>query len=189
MTNPDTALAWPDPDPSLLEDARPSLPDFPLHALPPFWRSWVSDTAAAVGAPVDYIVQALLASVAGICGAGVVARITPSWDEPLILWQALVGGPGQGKSAALDALRRALAAVEKTTARAGRAPATVVDQATHLPALLAAAAKRPAGALLWRDERGGWLGALGCNGRREPVDVSALLAAWSPLRTGLGPGS
>src|SRR5262245_31660636 len=85
--------AWPEPDASLLEEGRPSLPDFPLHALPPFWRTWASETAHAVGAPVEYIVQALLGSVAGLCGAGVVARVTESWDEPLILWLSLVGGP------------------------------------------------------------------------------------------------
>ena len=63
--------AWPETDPSLLEEGRPALPAFPLQALPPFWRGWVSETAQGAGAPVDYIVQALLASVAGVCGAGV----------------------------------------------------------------------------------------------------------------------
>jgi hypothetical protein len=64
----------------------------------------------------------------------------------------------------------------------------VIDKATHLPALLEAAAKQPAGALLWRDEPADWLAALGRNGRRQPVEVSALLGSWSPLRTALGPG-
>jgi hypothetical protein len=180
--------AWPEPDLSLLDAGRPALPDFPLDCLPPWWRLWAADTAHAVGAPVDYVVQALLAAVAGLCGAGVVARLSDSWDEPLILWQALVGGPAHGKTPALAALRRALAAVEKTTASERRC-AIVIDKATPRPALLAAAAKRPAGALLWRDEPVHWLAALGCNGRREPVEGSALLDAWSPLRTALGPGS
>ncbi len=71
-----TSNAWPKTDRSLLEEGRPALPEFPLHCLPPWWRSWVSETAHGAGAPVDYIVQALLASVAGVCGAGVVGRIT-----------------------------------------------------------------------------------------------------------------
>src|SRR4029077_14409195 len=83
--------AWPETDPSLLEEGRPSLPDFPLHWLPPWGRGWGSETAHGAGAPVDYVVQALLASIAGVCGAGVVAQITDSWSEPMILWQALVG--------------------------------------------------------------------------------------------------
>src|SRR5258707_920756 len=104
VSNPDT---WPSPDPGLIEQGRPALPDFPLHVLPAFWRVWVDETARVVGARVDYVVQALLASLAGVCGAGVVARLGQGWDEPLILWLALVGGPSTGKSAALDTLRRA----------------------------------------------------------------------------------
>ena len=183
-----TGNAWPETDPSLLEEGRPALPAFPLASLPPWWRAWVSETAHGAGAPVDYVVQALLASVAGVCGAGVLARVTESWSEPLILWQALVGGPSHGKTPALDALRRPLAAVEKTTAPEKRGP-VVIDQDTALPALLAAARKRPAGALLWRDEPAAWLSALGCNGRGEARQLSALLDSWSPLRTALGPGS
>jgi hypothetical protein len=180
--------AWPETDPSLLEEGRPALPDFPLQWLPPWWRAWVSEAAHGAGAPVDYVVQALLASVAGVCGAGVLARITETWHEPMILWQALVGGPSNGKTPALEALRRPLAGIEKMMARDGRGP-VVVDRDTALPALLAAATKRPAGALLWRDEPAAWLSALGCNGRGEPRHLSALLDSWSPLKTALGPGS
>jgi hypothetical protein len=185
---PKSTDAWPETDPSLLEEGRPALPDFPLQWLPPWWRTWVSETAHGAGAPVDYIVQALLASVAGVCGAGVLARITETWHEPVILWQALVGGPSNGKTPALEALRRPLAAVETTAGREGRGP-FVVDRDTTLPALLAAATKRPAGALLWRDEPAAWLSALGCNGRGEPRHLSALLDSWSPLKTAQGPGS
>jgi hypothetical protein len=184
----DSGTDWPEPDLGLLEEIRPALPDFPLHCLPPWWRAWVSETADAAGAPVDYVVQALLASVAGVCSAGVVARLAEGWDEPLILWQALVGGPSNGKTPALDALRRALAAVDRTAAADRRGP-VIIDKATPLTALLASADKRPAGALLWRDESSHWLAALGCNGRRELVEVSALLASWAPLRTAQGPGA
>jgi len=180
--------AWPEPDLGLLEAGRPELPDFPLKCLPDWWRTWVSEAAAATDAPADYIVQALLAAVAGLCGAGVVARLNESsWDEPLILWQALVGGPSHGKTPALHAVRRILAAVERRVTAKNRAPA-VIENAIRLPALLASANKQPSGALLWRDEPGAWLAALARDGRRQPVEVSALLESWSPLRTALGPG-
>ena len=42
---------------------------------------------------------------------------------------------------------------------------------------------------MWRDEPAAWLAALGCNGRGEARQLSALLDTWSPLRTALGPGS
>jgi hypothetical protein len=59
----------------------------------PASRAWVKDAAQWAGSSEDYVAQALLASVAGLCGQGVSARITKAWSEPVILWQALVGGP------------------------------------------------------------------------------------------------
>ena len=47
---------------------------------------------------VDRAADDLLASVAGLCGQGVSARITEAWSKPLILWQPLVGGPSSGKT-------------------------------------------------------------------------------------------
>lgn len=82
---------WGEIDAALLEEARPSVPAFPLDLLPSFWRDWVGDTAAALGAPVDYVAQSVLAAVSGLCGAVASVRIGPRWSEPLVLWQALVG--------------------------------------------------------------------------------------------------
>ena len=47
-------------------------------------------------------------SVAAVCGAGVRVRVTPAWDEPLVLWQAAVGEASTGKSAALAPMRGCL---------------------------------------------------------------------------------
>jgi len=89
---------WPEIDRSLLDDARRIVPPFPLHLLPDPWACWVSETAQAAGTPADYVAQGLFASVAAVCGAGVQARVTSSWHESLVLWQALVGSPSSGKS-------------------------------------------------------------------------------------------
>ena len=113
---PDGSELWPEIEPSLLEDGRPALPSFPLDVLPRPWRDWVADTAHGAGAPDYYVAQAVLAAVAGVCGAGVAAQVTPSWSEPLVLWQALVGAPATGKTPALDAIRRPLAIVEQMQA-------------------------------------------------------------------------
>src|SRR6266853_5011946 len=103
---------WPEVDCALVEDGRRAVPLFPLELLPLPWRSWVSETARSAGAPVDYVAQALLAVVAGLCGAGALVRVTPGWSEPLVLWQALVGRPSSGKSPALAALRALLGSLE-----------------------------------------------------------------------------
>ena len=48
--------------------------------------------------------QASRPCAARACGV----RVTPAWDEPLVLWQAVVGEPSTGKSAALAPMRRLL---------------------------------------------------------------------------------
>ena len=106
------AATWPDIDPVLIEDGRRSVPGFTLDLLPLPWRSWVSATARAAGAPVDYAAQALLAAAAGLCGAGASVRVTPAWSERLVLWQALVGRASTGKSPALASMRALLATLE-----------------------------------------------------------------------------
>ena len=178
--------SWPVVDAALLGDARPTLPALPIDVLPSWWRSWVSGTAQGVGAPEDYVLQALLAAVAGICGAGVVGRVTDTWSEPLILWQALVGGPSSGKTPALEALRRPLVIVEKQLSVGGRATTIVVEEAA-LAALRTAAGKRPAGVLLWCDEPSAWLAALGRQTPGEARRRSTLLDAWAPLQSASAP--
>jgi hypothetical protein len=172
-TSAGAPAAWAPPDPSLLEDGRPVVPAFPLDALPQPWREWVSDTAGGAGAPVDYVAQAVLGAVAGLCGAGVKTCVTQSWSEPLVLWQALVGAPSAGKTPALDAIGRPLATVEKLLQRdagAGGSPVQavagpvqggkVVVHDAALAALTRSVAARPPGVLLWRDEPTPWLYAL-----------------------------
>jgi hypothetical protein len=153
---------WPAIDPGLLEEeGRPRLPAFPLQVFPGLWREWVKDAAQWGGSSEDYVAQALLASVAGLCGQGVSARITEAWSEPVILWQALVGGPSSGKTPALDWLRRPLGTVERMLARdiaapaAGESPRAWLEQCpkvvvtdASLPALEKAVAKRRQGVLL-----------------------------------------
>ena len=165
---------WPAPDPSLLDDGRPVVPAFPLDTVPQPWREWVSDTAGGAGAPVDYVAQAVPGAVAGLCGAGVKACVTPSWSEPLVLWQALVGAPSAGKTPALDAIDRPLASVEKLLQRdsaAGASPLQAVPSGKACPeqgrrvvvhdpalaALMRSVTARPPGVLLWRDEPTPWL--------------------------------
>src|SRR5260370_6020659 len=103
------ASAWAELDPSLLEDGRPPLPAFPLGVFPGPWRDWITDSAHSAGAPIDYVAQAMLAGVAGLSGAGVTARVTESWSEPVVLWQAPAGGPCRGKTPGLGTIPRPLA--------------------------------------------------------------------------------
>jgi Protein of unknown function (DUF3987) len=170
---------WPAITPGLLQDGPPKLPAFPLQVFPGQWREWVKDAAQWAGSSEDYVAQALLASVAGLCGQGVSARITEAWSEPLILWQALVGGPSCGKTPALEWLRRPLGTVERVLAREGGGPVVVTDAA--LPALEKAVAKRRQGVLLWRDEPTAWLAGLGRKSRRDESKRGPFLDTWGAI--------
>jgi hypothetical protein len=177
---------WPAVDPGLLKEGRPKLPAFPLTVFPGQWREWVKDAAQWAGSSEDYVAQALLAAVAGLCGQGVSARITEAWSEPVILWQALVGGPSSGKTPALEWLRRPLGTVERMLAREGGAPVVVSDAA--LPALEKAVAKRPQGVLLWRDEPTAWPAALGRKSRRDESKRGPFLDTWGAIGLPWGRG-
>jgi hypothetical protein len=187
---------WPEMDVSILEEERGAVPPFPLDLLAQPWRDWVSDTASSAGAPTDYVVQALLAALAGLCGAGVAVRITPVWSEPLVLWQAMVGEPSSGKSSALASMRRLLGTLEverrvhddvRQQAHAGRAKeagscdafvrSQVVVADTDLEAIADVVSGNPRGVILWRDEPA-WLAQLGEAGN-DGGDRARWLEAWN----------
>jgi hypothetical protein len=171
------ASDWPDIDPNLIEDGRGTVPLLPLDLLPLPWRAWVGERARAAGAPVDYVVQAVLAAVAGVCGAGAVARVTPDWDEPLVLWQVLVGASSSGKSPALAPVRRLLGALdpELPVSEGDKKPRIVADEPA-LAAVAEAVAANPRGVLLWRDEPSAWLAELGS---KDEGHRARWLDAWS----------
>ena len=105
--------AWPEMDGGLLDDGRPRAEPFPLHLLPEEWQRWIADTAQAAGTAPDYVALGAMAAVAGLGGAGARVRITPAWNEPLVLWLALVGSPSSGKSPALASVRDQLGQIEE----------------------------------------------------------------------------
>ena len=76
---------------ALLSEQTHSLQAFPLKTLPKPWRAWISDTARSVNVPSDYVAQAVLAAVAGVCGAGIWVSVSSVWSDPLSLWLAVVG--------------------------------------------------------------------------------------------------
>ena len=166
---------WPEPDVSILEDKRGAVPPFPLDLLAQPWRDWVSDTASSAGAPTDYVVQAVLAALAGLCGAGVAVRVTPAWSEPMVLWQAVVGEASSGKSSALAPMRRLLGSIEAE--RRVHDDVRVVVADTALETIAETVAGNPRGVILWRDEPA-WLAQLGDAGK-DGSDRARWLEAWN----------
>jgi hypothetical protein len=180
--NPDdTDKPWPSIDRSWIEGFRPEPAPFPLQVLPERWRAWV-EAAAEPGSCVDYTALSLLGAVSSVLGGGAVVKVTPHWTEPMLTWQALVGGPASGKSVALAAGRRLIEAIRPPEAdrepddapRAeakGEANEDEPDEAREeqrspgpavLPDATIDTAKwalhgSPRGVALWRDDLADWL--------------------------------
>ena len=181
--SPEHRLARNRPQPA---GRRPSGPArVPAAMLPPFWRAWTSETATVLARRSTksrrHCSPRSPASARGRRGAH-----HRSWHEPLILWLALVGGPSNGKSPALEAMRRALAAVERrpgarVAARSWSSATPTCPGCSPPPA-----SDRPAPAVARRARRL----AGGARLQRPPPagrEVSALLAGWSPQLHGAGP--
>jgi hypothetical protein len=185
---------WSEPDLSILDNGRNAVPAVPLDLLPEPWRKWIADTASATGAPQDYVLQTVFAGVAGVCGAGVRMRVTSAWTEPLVMWQAVVGEPSTGKSAALAPMRRLLNAIEQERClhdeerRAAHAeqvekgrhdrafvPSRVVMTDPGLEAVAETVTGNPRGVLLWRDLPKVWFGGDDADDR----ECAAWLEAWT----------
>jgi hypothetical protein len=185
---PEAAAAppWRGIDGALLEERSTAVPAFPLDLLPSPWRSWIADTARSLNVPADYVAQAVLAAVAGICGAGVMVRVSSVWVEPLWLWLAVVGAPSSGKSPALAAVRRLLSDLEKEDVAVdgiepgapdpGRRSQRIVGDSS-LGAVLEVMRENWRSAILWRDEPAGCFAPLVAGGgvrAVEPYLVSIL---------------
>jgi hypothetical protein len=90
---------WPEPDLSLI-DTEHAPPSFDFDALPPAWADWVKQQAEAVGAPVDYVVGALITNASALIGNARRVAASQDWIEPPHLWIAEIGAPSTGKTPA-----------------------------------------------------------------------------------------
>jgi hypothetical protein len=193
---PEAAAGWPAIDGALLSDRTPTVPRFPLEALPAPWRAWIGDTAASMNVPVDYVAQAALAAVAGICGAGVRVSVSPVWSTALSLWLGVVGAPSSGKSPALASVRRLLRKLESEApgavsrsvdpdnpgGRQQQSPGIVAGGS--LAAVLDATRANQRGVLLVRDEPEGCFAPLRAGGAVRELDPYpvTILGALEPDR-------
>jgi hypothetical protein len=85
--------------------SRPPVPPFPVDVFPLALSRYVLEGANALGVPADMVAVPLLGFAAGTVGNTRVLRVKPGWITRAILWLAVVGDPGSGKSPALDHAR------------------------------------------------------------------------------------
>ena len=73
---------------------------FPVEHLPEPLRSFTVEAAAAVGCDASMIALPLMAAVAAAIGNDVRIQVRPDWQEPAILWTAVVAESGSSKTPA-----------------------------------------------------------------------------------------
>jgi hypothetical protein len=87
-------------DPRDLGPQRQSYVPFPVDALPEPLRSFVVEAAAALACDPCFVALPALAVVAGLIGNTRTIRLKRDWQEPAVLWTAVVAYSGTVKSPA-----------------------------------------------------------------------------------------
>jgi Protein of unknown function (DUF3987) len=104
---------WADPDTSLLDTQRGSLPDFPLEVFSPQLQQVIERTSRGAGVTPAHVAVPLLGISSGLIGYARRVKATASWVQPATCWTALVGYSGTGKTPGHSVTRRAAKEVER----------------------------------------------------------------------------
>ena len=110
----ETEARWSDPDISILDDRRGTLPEFPVETLSPGCQGWVKRAAHGAGVTAAHVAVPLISIAASLIGTVRRVQAARSWTQPCTLWAAVVGFSGTGKTPGIDCVRRALAAIERS---------------------------------------------------------------------------
>ncbi len=103
ITLANTATAYTVPASGVVEDA--DIPPFPVNVLPGAAGRLVREGAAALDVPPEFIAVPLLALAGGTLGNRYSLELKPGYRQWPILYAAVVGGPGSGKTPAADLAR------------------------------------------------------------------------------------
>ena len=105
--------AWPEANAEFFGVEIPDPPRLDLEMiLSPRWAQAIRTDARSRSTPVDYVFGSALAVNAGLIGNTRWAAPTATWQEPPMLWCALVGASGATKSPAMDIVLGPLSKLE-----------------------------------------------------------------------------
>lgn len=84
----------------------PTVPPFPLAALPATLRTVVEEAAAAIGCPPELITVPMLVACGAAIGNSRVLELKKGWTEGASLYAAVIANPGEKKTPAAKAATR-----------------------------------------------------------------------------------
>lgn len=93
--------------------SKSQVPEFPAVAFGERWAKWITETAEAAGAPPAYVGCALIAASGALIGNARRVRAWAGWEEPSIIWMAIVGDPSAGKSPAMRPVLKLLEPIDR----------------------------------------------------------------------------
>ena len=98
---------------SILDDRRGTLPEFPSGVFTDSLRTYLERAAAGAGVTVAHVAVPLISISSGLIGCSRMVQPSSGWREPLVIWSALVGFSGTGKTPGIRATTAALTSIEK----------------------------------------------------------------------------
>jgi hypothetical protein len=108
----DGNILWLDPVP--LPDALLAVPNMEEDMLPSELQPWLSDIAARMSVPLDFVGSAGLSMLGALIGRKIIIKPEQNnnWSEPANLWGCIVASPGALKSPAIREVFAPLAELE-----------------------------------------------------------------------------
>lgn len=107
------AYAHGDLDAGSDDELPPSLPPYPVHALPPVMRNLAETIATNRCVPVDLAANLLFSLMSMVAAPRYLVDRGKTWREPLILWTLTILGVGEKKSPAFQAIGEILKSLDQ----------------------------------------------------------------------------
>jgi hypothetical protein len=102
------------PVPVPIADNLTPVPAFPPDLIPAPFRAWLTDAAARIGCPLEFLAVTAIVAAGAVIGRklGIRPKERDTWTEYPVLWGALIGRPSTMKSPALTEALHPLAVLE-----------------------------------------------------------------------------
>nr|MDP9479194.1 YfjI family protein [Actinomycetota bacterium] len=96
----------------------PSPQEFPTDAMPTACRMLVTEAAAAIGCPPEFVAVPMLAVLGAAIGNSRTVKLKAGWEEGAAIYAAVIADPGEKKTpalkVALEPARKIQAALRET---------------------------------------------------------------------------